>query len=68
MFDLRVEYDEKKWLDMENSIHNLYSTHPDPRSAEAAYSVASIISDAFPTINKNEAMRNSSQIIEQFTG
>jgi hypothetical protein len=68
MYDIQINYDEKKWLEAENRIHNLYSSHPDPRSAEAGYSVANIISDAFPTINRNEAMRNSSQIIENFTG
>ncbi|MGE4455259.1 MAG: hypothetical protein AB7D92_12100, partial [Sphaerochaeta sp.] len=68
MFNFTVQYDEKKWLEMEEQIHNVYSNHPDPRSAEAAYSVSNIISDAFPNINKKEAMRNSQKIIENFTG
>ncbi|MBJ2354917.1 hypothetical protein, partial [Sphaerochaeta sp. S2] len=68
MFNFTIQYDEKKWLEMEEQIHNVYSNHPDPRSAEAAYSVSNIISDAFPNINKKEAMRNSQKIIKNFTG
>nr|WP_321298322.1 hypothetical protein [uncultured Sphaerochaeta sp.] len=68
MYDFTIQYDEKKWKEIEDGIHQIYSNHPDPRSAEASYSVASVISDAFPSINFNEAMRNAPQIVEKFTG
>ncbi|NBK26651.1 MAG: hypothetical protein EOM68_32165, partial [Spirochaetia bacterium] len=68
MYDFTIQYDEKKWKEIEDGIHQIYSNHPDPRSAEASYSVASVISEAFPSINFNEAMRNAPQIVEKFTG
>lgn len=68
MNKLRINYNQNKWEEMERSIHQLYSSHPDPKSAEAAYSVSNIIADAFPSIDRREAERNSQQIIEKFTG
>ena len=68
MNNYKFSYDAKKWEEIENSVHKVYSTHPDPRSAEAAYSISNAISDAFPVISRQEAMRNSQQIIENFTG
>ncbi|ADY13691.1 hypothetical protein [Sphaerochaeta globosa] len=68
MNNFKVSYDAKKWEEIENSVHKVYSSHPDPRSAEAAYSISNAISDAFPVISRDEAMRNSQQIIENFTG